>query len=57
MSGKNAGKFFYPRVVIAPLLQEKVNYLCIYRLLSDTVYVYHIADGRTDYPKLMQDLS
>ena len=32
------------------------NYLCIYRMIEDTVFVYHIADGRADYPKLMNDL-
>lgn len=32
------------------------HYLCIYRLLDNTVFVYHIVDGRTDYPKLMNDL-
>ena len=31
-------------------------YLCIYRLIGDTVFVYHIADGRSDYPKHMTDL-
>jgi Plasmid stabilization system protein len=32
------------------------NYLCIYRLIGDSVFVYHIVDGRRDYPKLMNDL-
>ncbi len=32
------------------------NYLCIYRLIGDTVFVYHIVDGRMNYPKLMDDL-
>ncbi len=32
------------------------NYLCIYRLIGDTVFVNHIADGRADYPKFMNDL-
>lgn len=30
------------------------NYLVIYRLLSDSVVVYHIAHGATDYPKLFR---
>lgn len=30
------------------------KYLVIYRLLGDTVVVFHIADGRTDYPKLLK---
>lgn len=29
-------------------------YLCVYRLIGDTVFVYHIADSRSDYPKLMK---
>ena len=32
------------------------NYLCIYRLIGDTLFVYHIVDGRADYPKFMKDL-
>lgn len=32
------------------------NYLCFYRLLADTLFVYHIVDGRADYPKLLGDL-
>ena len=30
------------------------NYLCFYKLTGDTIYVYHIVDGRTDYPKLFE---
>lgn len=30
------------------------KYLIVYRVLRDTVVVYHIADGRTDYPKLFR---
>jgi plasmid stabilization system protein ParE len=32
------------------------NYLCIYRLVGDMIFVYHIADGRTNYPELLTDL-
>ena len=32
------------------------NYLSVYRLIGDIVFVYYIADGRTDYPKLFKDL-
>jgi plasmid stabilization system protein ParE len=32
------------------------NYLCFYRLIGDTVYVYHVADGRTDYKRLFRGL-
>ena len=28
------------------------NYLCFYKVGVDIVEVYHIADGRKDYPKL-----
>ena len=30
------------------------KYLVLYRLLGDTVVVYHIAHGATDYPKLFR---
>lgn len=30
------------------------NYLLFYRLLGDTVYVYHIVHGKTDYPTLLR---
>ena len=26
------------------------KYLCIYRVIDKIVYVYHMADGRTNYP-------
>lgn len=29
-------------------------YVSVYRLIGDTVNVYHIADGRTDYSKLFK---
>jgi plasmid stabilization system protein ParE len=32
------------------------KYLCFYRLIEDTVYVYHIVHGATDYPQLFSDL-
>jgi len=32
------------------------NYLCFYRLIGNIVFVYHIVDGRADYPKLLTDL-
>lgn len=32
-------------------------YLCFYRLIADTVFVYHIVDGRADYPKLLVDMN
>ncbi len=30
------------------------NYLCFYKVMGDTVYIYHVADGRTDYPALFR---
>lgn len=32
-------------------------HLCFYRQIGDAVYVYHIVDGRTNYPKLFTELS
>ena len=34
------------------LVAEK--YIMIYRLIGDTVFVYHIFDGRSDYPTLFR---
>ena len=33
------------------------NYLCFYRKIGIVVFVYHIVDGRSDYPKLLSDLA
>ena len=33
------------------------NYLSIYRRIGIIIYVYHIVDGRTNYPKLFSDLT
>ncbi len=32
------------------------NYLCFYRPIGDTIIVYHIADGRTEYKQLFRSL-
>jgi plasmid stabilization system protein ParE len=32
------------------------NYLCFYRRIAAIVFICHIVDGRTDYPKLLSDL-
>lgn len=32
------------------------HYLCIYRLLGETIFVYHIVDGRANYTRLLADL-
>lgn len=34
------------------LVVEK--YIVIYRLIGDTIFVYHIFDGRSDYPTLFR---
>lgn len=30
------------------------KYVCIYRVIGDTVFVYHIAHGSRDYPRLFK---
>ena len=44
-----------------PVLQEKGyrklicgEYICVYRLIDDTVYIYRVVHGATDYPKLLK---
>jgi plasmid stabilization system protein ParE len=32
------------------------KYICIYRLIADTVYVYHIVHGASNYPNLFKRL-
>lgn len=32
------------------------KYVCVYRLIADTVYVYHIAHGASNYPSLFKRL-
>ena len=32
------------------------KYICVYRLLGETVYVYHIAHGASNYPLLFKRL-
>ena len=31
------------------------KYLCFYRVIADTVYVYHIVNGKRDYPKIFEE--
>lgn len=33
------------------------RYICVYRLIEETVYIYHIVHGSTDYPKLFKDIN
>ena len=30
------------------------KYLCFYRVIEKTIFIYHIVDGRTDYPQLIE---
>ena len=32
------------------------KYICVYRLIAETVYVYHIAHGASNYPTLFKGL-
>ena len=32
------------------------KYLCFYRIIGSSVYIYHIVDGRTDYPRIFSDM-
>jgi len=33
------------------------NYICIYRLIGEIVFVYHIIDGRTNYQSMLSCLT
>lgn len=33
------------------------KYICVYRVIVETVYVYHIAHGASDYPALFKRLT
>ena len=30
------------------------DYICVYRLIDDTIYIYRVVYGATDYPKLFR---
>lgn len=32
------------------------KYVCVYRLMADKVYIYHIAHGASNYPALFREL-
>lgn len=32
------------------------KYICVYRLIAGTVYVYHMAHGASNYPTLFKRL-
>lgn len=45
----------HPDPVLAQNEYRKVicgNYICVYKVIDTTVYIYRIVDGRTDYPRL-----
>ena len=31
------------------------RYICFYKVISDTVYVYHIVNGKRDYPGIFEE--
>lgn len=31
------------------------EYICVYRVIEEIVYIYHIANGRTEYKNLITD--
>ena len=48
---------FHPDPFLAEHQYRKLicgKYVCIYKVIDQTVYVYRIVDGRTDYPKLLR---
>ena len=30
------------------------NYVCVYKLIGSSVFVYRVVNGKTDYPKLLK---
>ena len=30
------------------------DYVCVYKVIDETVYIYHVVHGATDYPKLFK---
>lgn len=30
------------------------TYVAVYKIIDDTIYIYHIVNGRTDYPRLLK---
>jgi plasmid stabilization system protein ParE len=51
------------RLITDPELQKQgyrtlviENYIAVYRVIKETVFVYHIVDGRTNYPHLFASL-
>ena len=45
----------HPDPVLARNEYRKVicsNYICVYKVIDNTVFIYRVVDGRTDYPRL-----
>jgi plasmid stabilization system protein ParE len=38
----------YRKLVITPI------YVCIYKVFDDSIYIYRVVNGKTDYPKLLK---
>ena len=48
----------HPDACLARMEYRKVlcgDYVCVYRLIGQTVFVYRIVHGATDYPKLFME--
>jgi plasmid stabilization system protein ParE len=47
----------HPDPELARLEYRKVicgDYVCVYKVVEKTVYVYRVVNGKTDYPKLLK---
>ena len=45
----------HPDPVLASMEYRRIvsgNYVCVYRVIDDTVVIYRIVNGRTDYPRI-----
>lgn len=47
----------HPDLVLAQKDFRKIlcgDYVCIYKVVGDIVYIYRVVNGRTDYPRLFK---
>lgn len=47
----------HPDAELARLEYRKVicdDYVCVYKVVGDVVYVYRVVNGKTDYPRLLK---
>jgi plasmid stabilization system protein ParE len=51
------GRACEERILVADEFRKLIvgKYLCFYRVIADTVYVYHIVNGKRDYPKIFEE--